>query len=217
MIKMTTFQLRGDWLNRRSKRIGGSDAACIIGLNPWRSNVELWEIKTGRRQQADISQEPVVMYGTQAEKHLRELFKLDFPQYTVEYIENNIWFNDKFPFAHASLDGWLTDNEGRSGVLEIKTTNIQSKAMAEKWKDKIPNQYYVQVLHYLMVLDADFAVVKAQLKYDYGDGDVFLNTRHYFIERADVQSDIDYLAQAEKEFAEILEADNPPPLILPRI
>lgn len=57
---------------------------------------------------------PYVKYGTEAEKHLRELFKLDYPQYQVGYVENNMFTNDKYPWAHASLDGWLMDRDGRN-------------------------------------------------------------------------------------------------------
>ena len=106
------FASREEWLQARNNRIGGSDAAAIIGLNPYMSNVELWEIKTGRRQQEDISQKPYVKYGTKAEKYLRELFKLDHPEYLVLYQENNMFFNDAYPWAHASLDGWLGSENG---------------------------------------------------------------------------------------------------------
>lgn len=215
MLEMFTFGNRSEWLGKRSKRIGGSDAASVIGLNPWRTNVELWEIKTGRKTPEDISQNAIVLYGTKSEQYLRELFKLDFPQYAVEYVENNIWHNSEYPFAHASLDGWLTDEYGRRGVLEIKTSNIVNTTMSDKWKDRIPDNYYIQVLHYMAVMEAEFAVVKAQLKYDYKD--VHLITKHYHIERSEVQSDIDYLMQAEKEFAASIENDTPPPLILPTI
>lgn len=217
MLKMIRCKNRKDWLEHRRKRIGGSDAAAIIGLNPWRTNVELWEIKTGRKEQDDISQEPFVLYGTQAEKYLRELFKLDYPCYRVEYVEDNLWLNDLYPYAHASLDGLLTDEAGRKGILEIKTTNIQNHAMGEKWKDRVPDNYYVQLLHYMAVMEADFAILKAQLKYDYAGEEIFAMTKHYKIERADVQDDIEYLMQAEEEFSRYMAKDTPPPLILPTI
>ena len=37
-----------DWHNARHKGIGGSDVASILGLNPYKTNVELWREKTGR-------------------------------------------------------------------------------------------------------------------------------------------------------------------------
>ena len=44
-----------DWLDYRRRGIGGSDAAAVLGLCPWKSNVRLWEAKTGLRQPEDIS------------------------------------------------------------------------------------------------------------------------------------------------------------------
>lgn len=216
MVTMEKMKSRKEWLARRATFIGGSDAACIVGLNPWRSNVELWEIKTGRKKAEDISKKAVVEYGTKAEKPLREIFKLDFPQYEVFYTPNNIWFNEAYPWAHASLDGWITDERGRFGVLEIKTSNIQSAAAGEKWKGRIPDNYYIQLLHCMAVTGAEFAILKAQLKYQHGDGIMHV-TRHYDINREDVKDDIDMLMEAEERFAQDLKSNTPPALILPEL
>lgn len=216
MVEMIQLKDRAEWLEARKNRIGGSEAACIVGMNPYRSNVELWEIKTGQVEAEDISDKPYVKYGSEAEQHLRELFKLDFPQYKVSYVEDNMWLNDKYPFAHASLDGWLEDEQGRKGILEIKTTNILQSMQKEKWKNRIPDNYYCQVLWYLGVTGFDFAILKSQLKYDYG-GDIMLNTKHYKIERKDVIEDIEYLFKEAKEFSEYVKNDTIPPLKLPMI
>lgn len=214
-VEMLVLKDREEWLQNRTK-IGGSDASAIVGMNPYLDNVTLFEIKTGKRQQEDISEKSYVKYGTQAEMHLRGLFRLDFPQFNVEYIENNMFLNDKFPWAHASLDGWLTDQEGRKGILEIKTTEILQSMQKEKWNQRIPDNYYIQILHYLMVTEFDFAVLKAQLKTVF-DGVPYLQTKHFFIERSDVEDDIQYLANAEKNFWKAVETGQRPALLLPEI
>lgn len=191
---------REEWLKERQKGIGGSDAAVILGLNPYKNNIRLWEEKTGKVQAEDISDKPYVKYGTQAEDLLRELFKLDFPQYEVSHDENTIIKHPKYPFLFASLDGQLVDKEtGELGILEIKTTNILQSMQKEKWKEKIPDNYFCQVLHYLNVTGYSFAILKAQLKYDF-DGDIKLETRHYKINRCDFEEDIKELEKAEVEF-----------------
>ena len=48
----------------------------------------------------------------------RELFKLDYPEYKVEHHEFRILRSKEHPFMQASLDGELTDPEGRCGVLD---------------------------------------------------------------------------------------------------
>lgn len=216
MVEKIILKNRDEWLEKRAGRIGGSDASCIVGMNPYKSNVELWEEKIGKKQAEDISDKPYVKYGTEAEAHLRALFALDFPQFKVSYEENNMWLNDKYPFAHASLDGWLEDEDGRKGILEIKTTNILQSMQKEKWKNRIPDNYFIQVLHYLMVTEFDFAILKAQLKYDY-DGDIMLTTKHYKIERDEVKDDIEYLQKAEKDFYSAIKEKRRPSLVLPAI
>ena len=207
---------REDWLEERKKGIGGSDAATILGLNPYKTSIDLWEEKTGRKDAEDISDKPYVKYGTKAEDHLRELFKLDFPQYEVTHQENAIIKHPIYPFLFASLDGQLVDkNTGELGILEIKTTNILQSMQKEKWKEKIPDNYYCQVLHYLNVTNYSFAILKAQLKYDYS-GEIRLETKHYTILRKDVEEDIKLLREKEIEFwTKYVEKDIQPPLVLP--
>lgn len=214
-VHVKQFQSRKEWEGGRDK-IGGSDAAAVVGMNPYMSNHDLWEIKTGIRKQEDISDKPYVRYGNDAEDHLRKLFSLDYPQYSVGYFKNNMITNDLYPFAHASLDGWLLDEDGARGILEIKTTNILQSMQKEKWKDRIPDNYFVQVLHYLMVTEFNFVVLKAQLKTEF-DGDVYLQTKHYRINREDVEDDIRYLAREEEKFWELVKTGKEPALRLPEI
>lgn len=225
-IEMKILKDHNDWLENRKNGIGGSEISAVVGLNPYMSNIELWERKTGRKEAEDISEKSYVKYGTQAEPHLRELFKLDFPQYKVEYIENNSFVNDKYPWALASLDGWLeeritiddsTEVVVRKGILEIKTTEILNATQREKWKNQIPQNYYCQVLFYMAVLEADFAILKAQLK-TVIDGVPYLQIKHYKIEREDVQADMDYLMQKGSEYwNNYILADRQPPLLLPDV
>ena len=213
---MHVLKTQEDWLKNRMNGIGGSEISAVIGCNPYMTNLELFDYKTGRAKPEDISDKPYVQYGNGAEPHLRDLFALDYPQYKVEYVENNSWRNDKYPWAQASLDGWLTDEDGRRGVLEIKTTEILNSMHREKWNDQIPMNYYCQVLFYMAVVEADFAILKAQLKTEF-DGVPYLQTKHYRIERAEKQADIDYLMNEGEKFWEYVKNDPRPPLKLPNI
>ena len=215
MVTMQLFKSTDEWLAARAL-IGGSDAAALVGLNPYKTNIDLWREKTGRQKAPDISNEEFVRFGHEAEPHLREMFALDYPQYQVGYLENNMFFNDKYPYAHASLDGWLTDQGGRKGVLEIKTTNILQSMQKEKWNDRIPDNYYCQVLWYLMVTEYDFAILKARLRTEW-QGEIRVTTRHYTIERSEVEEDIEELRKAAEKFWKAVQEDREPYLILPAI
>lgn len=215
-VEMMQLCSREEWLQARAGRIGGSDASAILGMNPYRTNIELWQIKTGQLVPEDISDKPYVKYGTEAEQYLRELFKLDFPEYQVCYEENNMFLNDKYPFGHASLDGWLIDQNGRVGIWECKTTNILQSMQKEKWDHQIPDNYYIQILHYLLITEFDFAILKAQLKSEFG-GEIYIQTKHYKIERSEVQADIDLLESSERKFWKQVQERRRPDLILPNI
>ena len=225
MIELKVLKDREEWLKNRYNGIGGSEISAVVGCNPYLDNVTLWKTKTGQVTPEDISEKSYVKYGTNAEYHLRELFKLDFPQYEVEYIENNSFRNSRYPWALASLDGWLketvkiddsTEVITRTGILEIKTTEIMQSMQKEKWNKQIPQNYYCQCLFYMAVLEADFCILKAQLKTVF-DGVPYLQTKHYKIERADVEDDINYLMSEGERFWGYVEARKMPPLKLPEI
>lgn len=219
MVEMKVLTNREEWLKNRTSTIGGSDASAILGLNPWMSNEDLWEYKTRKAIQPDIGDNPIVQFGISAEPLMREMFKLDYPQYDVDYVENNIWTNTNVPFAHASLDGWLTEKAtGRKGIFENKTVNIQAKGQTDKWKDGIPDYYYCQLLHYFLVTEFDFAILKARLRWEAReDSEVYCQIRHYRVERVEVEDDIMILAKAEEEFHNRIKNNSRPNLILPGI
>ena len=114
---------RQAWLELRKKGIGASDASAVVGMNPYKTNVELWEEKTGRRESEDISGKPYVKYGIEAEAPLRKLFFLDFPQYKGTYKPYDVIYHPVYHFLFATLDGRLKEIEtSRKGTLEVKTT-----------------------------------------------------------------------------------------------
>ena len=212
------YQTESEWLEARKSFIGGSDAACIVGLNPWKSNLELWREKTGRRQPDNLADNELVRYGKEAEQHLRELFRMDYAKrgYMVSYQEFNMWTNSAYPWAHASLDGWIVDHVSETfGILEIKTATLNSSAQSEKWRNGIPLNYFTQILHYLAVTGADFAILSAQLKVDIEGEEIEARTRRYRLDRDEhVQKQIDFLMEQERKFAEYVKTDTEPPLLL---
>lgn len=201
------------WLEERKTGIGASDAAAIIGMNPWKTNIQLWQEKTGEVELEDIGDKPVVKYGNDAESLLRELFILDFPQYSVKYDEFKMFRNKVYPFMFATLDGWIEGE--RMGVLEIKTTQIMNPMQWSKWKGGIPDNYYIQCLHQLIATGYDFVILKAQIKH--GFEDMKLTTRHYTIEKNDVLDDMAYLLEKEIKFWDQVKNKVKPALILPQI
>ena len=214
MLKMYQYKNRDQWLKARKKYLGGSDIACVLGLHPYKTNRDLYREKKGLVMPDDLSDNPLVQYGTEAEPLIRALFALDHKELKVEYIPDNSWRNSKYPFAAASLDGWLTDESGRKGILEIKTATITSGQQAAKWRDAIPDNYYCQVLYYLGITEWEFCDLRANLKYQFPNEPLRIVVNDYHIERSEVEEDIATIMEKAAEFAESLEKNQEPSVIL---
>jgi len=213
-VEMHKCKNHASWLKNRSKYIGGSDVACILGYNPWKTNLQLYREKVGLVEAPDLSGNAAVEYGTKAEEYIRALFALDHPELEVSYVPYNSWHNSKYPFAAASLDGWSREKEtDRKGVFESKTAIITSKAQAEKWNNRIPDNYYCQVVYYLGVTEWDFIDLRARLRHEY-PGNRYIVERDYHIERSECEEDIPIVMEAAAMFYDRLKKKEEPPLLL---
>lgn len=196
------YKNREEWKSKRIKGIGGSDSSSLVGMNPWKNNTTLWKEKNGILIPDDISDKPQVKYGLEAEQYLRNLFELDFPQYEMQYQDNTTLQSTEFPWMLYSPDGLILNKQtGEKGVFEVKTTNILQSMQREKWKDQIPMNYYIQVLHGLLVTGFDFVILKAQLKYVWGHetSDVNIQTKHYMFTKEEKKDDLEWLLKQEIE------------------
>jgi putative phage-type endonuclease len=235
---------KSDWLKERQNGIGGSEASAVLGMNPYMTNVELWEYKTGRKQRQDKDSQ-YMKYGREAERPLIELFRLDYWQYETKIPEPyTLQRNKEYPFILGTVDAELLEKEEmkpqgeavqterkgiRKGFLEVKTTNIMSSSQEEQWNDRVPLNYYIQCLHYMLVNEEyEYFYLKAQLKSIWQIGEVRLTTKHYYFERKDLltkhyyfekkdlQEDLKLLKDKELEFwQENVKKDKKPSLILP--
>ena len=201
-----------EWLSFRRTGIGGSDAAAILGKSHFKTNVKVWEEKTGLIEPDDISAKEQVKYGKAVEDLLLQMFALDNPEYEV--ISNKkIVYRRGFMFA--SLDGELVEKAtGELGIYEGKTAEIHKKIELEKWNKRVPDYYYVQILHYLIVTGRSFVVLKVQLKLLYTEEKTTM-TKQYRFNRKDLLNDLAYLYRKEAAFWDSVIAGVKPPRILP--
>lgn len=194
-----------EWYAMRKTHIGGSDAACILGYDKYRSRLDLWNEMTGKTVAKHVPT-ALMEYGTKAEESLAKLFELDFPQYEVNAPKDIVFVNDTTEYQDeyqmASLDLLLTDKATKAlGFGEIKTVNDFGGKLRKEWAmDKIPQKYYCQILHYFAVNeDFKFAVIMAHIKSK--DGAMpYAETIYRTVRREEVLLDIEYLKQKENEF-----------------
>ena len=140
-----------EWLAHRVNYLTASDAGNYTGLNPYDQNgmLHLWEEKVGLRKRADISEKPAVKFGKTAEEHIRALFMLMHPEYTLQYDPFGLYVSDDHPFMAATLDGLLLNNENASHeIFEAKTGTVRTKSAWDAWNSgELPINYWCQILH----------------------------------------------------------------------
>jgi putative phage-type endonuclease len=144
---------REKWLEVRNGGIGSSDAAAAIGLSPYKSPLELWLEKTGRKPPEDLSEKEAIFWGTTLEPILAAVYQ----QRTGNKVRrvNAVLQHPTQSFMLANLDRAV----GYDGILEIKTAGYHS---APQWEETVPEAYQCQVLHQLAVTGkawADVAVL----------------------------------------------------------
>lgn len=215
-FKREFFENKEEWTKARVNGLGGSDAGVVIGVNPWKDRMTLWLEKTSQVMQADISDNSAVRYGIEAEEHIRSLFKLDYPNLKVFSNSLMMLRSKEYDWLTYSPDGEILDLEtNQKGILEIKTTTIQNSNQFKSWQDMIPQNYYVQVLHGLLVTNYDFVILRALIKITWDD--TKQEIRDYKIKKDEVLDDIDFIFEKEKEFIKNIKDKEMPSMILPEI
>lgn len=182
---------REEWRALRRNYIGGSDAAAVVGLNPYSSPYALWAEKTGRTP--GFSGNLATEVGTFLEEFVAEKFEQVMGKKVRR--ANQSFLNSEYPWAIANIDREIV---GEDAGLEIKTT---SELNLKRFKGgEYPAQYYAQIVHYL-------AVTKKQRWYLA----VLIGNREFkwfAIERD--EAEIAALMQAEQEFWACVANDTPP-------
>lgn|SRR5690625_206357 len=142
---------RQEWLIERTKGIGGSDAATVLGLNKWKTPFELYLEKTGQSF-VDESQAEAAYFGNILEDVVAREFEIRSGK---KVRKNNFMLqHPKYDFIRANIDRKVV---GEDALLECKTA---SAYLAKDWEgDEIPSAYLVQVQHYLGVTGYEKAYI----------------------------------------------------------
>lgn len=145
---------REDWLKWRNKGIGGSDVAAICGISKYKSALELWMEKTGQIEPKESGE--ASYWGTVMEPIIRNEFtkrtniKVRCLKAMLKHPEHS--------FMLANLDGIAKDALYKDCIFEAKTA---SAFKSEQWLDGIPEEYMLQVQHYMAVTGYQISYVAA--------------------------------------------------------
>ena len=182
-----------EWLAHRTRSIGGSDAAAIVGMSQYASPYSVWADKTGKMPPKEDNE------AMRQGRDLEEYVARRFTEATGKKLrkENSIIINPRYPFAHANVDRVVV---GEDAGFEAKTTSVLNLS---KFKNgEYPENYYVQCVHYLAVTGAK--------RWYLGVLILGVGFEWYVIERD--EEEIAALMQSEEAFWEYVKKNTPPPI-----
>ena len=140
----------------RTKGIGGSDAAAVLGVSPWTSPRKLYKQKIGaiepigdivERLEPNVFRTDSLQCGNELEDKCAEYFTKLTGIKTRK--SNQRHYHKEYKFMNANVDRFIV---GEPAGLEIKTTCEYNKHI---YKDSIPLNYQCQVQHYMAVTGLD--------------------------------------------------------------
>ena len=184
-----------DWLEYRKQGIGGSDASVVCGINRYKSPVELWMEKTDQMPSQEAGE--AAYWGTQLEPFVRA----EFTKRTgIEVIHTmQLLQSEEHPFMLANLDGICDVPDVGKCIFEAKTASAYK---ASEWEDTIPDEYMLQVQHYMAVTGCVGTYIAVLI-----GGNTF---KWRFVERDEEL--ISMLIELESAFWNHVQDSTPPPL-----
>lgn len=177
----------------RTKYIGGSDAAAVMGLSPWATPVELWREKTGqeKREEPSAVKQRIYDRGHKLEPFIRDMVidKLRDQGLQVELVSSNQRYTDlAYPFLSVEVDFelLLTGSVEIGGeVFDLKAEHINCDAKSvsgfarKKWgienTEDVPIEYAAQFMHGLGITGRKKCLVAALRSFD--DVDIYWTLR----------------------------------------
>lgn len=139
----------------RTKFIGGSDAAAILGVSPWKSAFQLYQEKVGALvEEITPAKQRIFARGHRWEPVVVEMLidELQDRGHDVKIIARNARYIDReFPFISCEIDLELAI-DGEECNSDMKTVHpFAAKDWGEQGSDEIPIYYAAQGMHGLMV------------------------------------------------------------------
>ena len=186
------------WLKARMDGVGSSDAASVLGLNPWASPMAVYVDKHGMGEQDEGHTEPTY-WGKAIEPLVLRRFSEEHPKREVKSAQQ-LLRNIERPWQMCTLDGMQrnsSDTEANWGLLEIKATGL-----GWRWVDGLPPYVDAQIQH-------QFAVTG----FEWGSLAVLFNGKFWDYKHKDVFPDaerIKVITGIEWDFWRNTERGNPP-------
>ena len=150
----TSGLTREQWLEYRRKGLGGSDAAAVLGISPFRTARDLYWDKLNIVSDDDIDNWVALEVGILLEPLVARIF--EHKTGLKVYQRKCMFQHPQYPWMLADLDYLVDLPDGSTAILEIKTTNYHAK---DHWwyngKEIVPVYYEAQGRHYMATMNID--------------------------------------------------------------
>lgn len=152
LILADTSQIgRPEWLELRRQGIGGSDAAAVLGISPFRTARDLYYDKAGIVTADDAENWVALEVGTLLEPLVARIFEAKTG--LKVYQRKCMFQHPLYPWMLADLDYLADLPDGTTAIVELKTTNYNAQ---NKWwyngAEIVPAYYESQGRHYMAVM-----------------------------------------------------------------
>lgn len=134
--------------------LGGSDAAAVLGISPWKTPFQLWQQKTQPFDEpVSPAKQRVFTRGHRMEPYVVDLLAEETGLHVVR--RNARYIDQVHPFLAAEIDAEADTGEN----IEIKTVSpFKAAEWGEVQTDAIPVHYTAQAQHGMMVRGAAVCV-----------------------------------------------------------
>lgn len=194
VIKIPLPKTHEEWLEDRTKGIGGSDVGAVLGLNKYKSTYTLWAEKTGLLHTEEIDNESMRI-GRDLEDYVAKRF---MEATGHEVVTSDYSFqSEEHPFMLANVDRLLTDEPCG---LECKTASALTRYDFEN--GDIPPSYYCQCMHYMAVTGLNKWYIAI----------LVMGKGFYWFEIKRDKEEIKALIEAEEDFWNKVQTGEAPPI-----
>ena len=145
-----------EWLEARKTYLGGSDLGAVIGVNKYKTALDVYLEKTS--EHSPETNNDAIYWGNILEDVVAQEYskRVNLPIET----EPALLRHPEYEFLAANIDRWV---DGKKYVLECKTAGyMMSKEWGEEGSDNIPESYLIQSAGYAAICDVpkvDIAVL----------------------------------------------------------
>lgn len=163
---MSILDERFEWLEKRTRGIGGTDIGAILGVSPWSSPIDVYLGKVGLSAGRDMTE--AMWWGSFLEEGISKkyaeregkrvlrgsAFADLFPGRHEAWMNHTLIHHKEFPHFLGTPDGVVCSPDVDMAIergLEIKNSGFKSEEWGTAGTDHVPTHYLLQCQWYEMV------------------------------------------------------------------